>query len=155
VTFRLLLPSTRSFCDQLETCQFSASHISFSTTTGQSLQIGTQWCATICSAQCTPSPCPGIPCAIGGGVAVTTVEQTWDGSYYESSTCGQGMACVIPRHVPPGHYVARVCATPGTLAESDGGPPSCMATGPQECVDVPFDLPGPSPIEVSLPDVAP
>jgi hypothetical protein len=53
---------------------------------------------------------------------------------------------------PAGHYVAKMCATPGKLATADGGFPStCTATGPIECIGVPFDFPGPSPIVGTLP----
>jgi hypothetical protein len=153
VTLRLLLPSTRSFCDQLQACQFSATHITLANTFGQPFQISTGFCPTFCSAQCTPQPCPGIACPIGGGVALTTsVEMTWDGSYYDSSTCGSGTTCYIPRFVAPGHYTAQMCATPGTLSDGDAAPPpTCTASGPQECVAVQFEIPGPT-VEASLPE---
>ena len=62
------------------------------------------------------------------------------------------MACYQPGFAPAGHYVARMCATPGTITTADGGFPSkCTATGAVECVDVPFDFPGSSPIIGTLP----
>jgi hypothetical protein len=51
--------------------------------------------------------------------------------------------------VPPGRYAARLCATPGTLADT-----TCTQTGPPECADVAFDLPGPAVVEVPLPGSA-
>ena len=87
-----------------------------------------------------PSPCPGIAC-ITQGVPVTTKDYPWDGSAFATSTCGAKMACYQPGFVPAGHYVARMCATPGTLSSDGGFPQTCTPTGPIECVDVPFDFP--------------
>jgi hypothetical protein len=52
---------------------------------------------------------------------------------------------------PVGTYVARFCATPGTLGTSDGGAQSCAVTGAQECVEVQFDFPSSQPVLVALP----
>ena len=48
-----------------------------------------------------------------------------------------------------------MCATPGTLSDGDAGMPTCTASGPEECAQVQFEIPGPSPIEATLPDAAP
>jgi hypothetical protein len=152
VTLRLDLPSTRSFCDQLQTCAFSAEHISITTASGKTLQLASGLCPTLCSNQCRPIACPAIACPIGGGQAVTQVELAWDGSYFDPGTCGNGNSCVSQRFVLPGRYTAHMCATPGSLAQtSDVGPSTCTATGPEECVDVQFELPGPPVVEVPLP----
>ncbi len=161
VSFRLLLPSTRSFCDQQQHCGGPFPyHIGFSTESGERLPLTTTgWCTPDCS--CQPHPCPLHPPIICAGpptgMAVTKVEGSWNGYYNESSTCGDGTACYNTKYVLPGRYVAWLCATPGTLTETesaaDGGAPTptCTATGPEECVQVPFNIPGPSPIEVPLP----
>jgi len=156
VTLRLDLPDTRTFCDQLATCAFSTTHITIATVAGQVLQLSPGFCPTLCGAQCQPQLCPAIACPIGGGQAVTQVSLIWDGSYYESGTCGSGTSCVSKRFVLPGRYVANMCATPGTLSQGDAGPTAtCTATGQQECIAVTFELPGPPTIERALPDVAP
>ncbi|HXU05901.1 MAG TPA: hypothetical protein VN903_33335, partial [Polyangia bacterium] len=115
-------------------------------------------CAPQCgdAHQCLPDgPCPGYAtCLPTGpvGVAVTSVETTWNGSYVEWASCGDGIACYDPRYVRPGRYFARLCVTPGTLTVTDSfGPPTCTPTGAEECVDVAFDLPGPALVEVPLP----
>jgi hypothetical protein len=161
VSFRLQLPSTRSFCDQQLFCGGPLPyHIGFSTESGEPLSVTTTgWCPQDCS--CTYQPCPLIPThtCVGPptGVAITKVEGSWDGAYFESSTCGDGTACTSGNYVPPGRYVAWLCATPGTVTETDGAPgnapptPTCTATGPEECVQVPFDIPGTRLIEVTLP----
>jgi hypothetical protein len=152
VTLRLVIPAGRSFCDQSSTCG-GTSHITILNNAGQPVGISIPSCSTICSAACTPVPCPLIAC-IQEGVAVKTTELQWDGSSYSTSTCGNRMTCYQPGFAPAGHYVARMCATPGNIANGDGGVPSlpvCTASGPVECVDVPFDFPGPSPIVGTLP----
>src|SRR4029077_8377629 len=156
VTLRLDLPDTRTFCDQLATCAFSAQHITIATIAGQTLQLSAGFCPTLCGDQCRPQSCPAIACPIGGGQAVTQVALTWDGSYYESGTCGSGTSCLSRRFVLPGRYVANMCATPGTLSQGDASPTeTCTASGTPECVAVTFKLPGPPTIARALPDVPP
>ena len=165
VTIRLLLPSAQTFCDQTDGC-VGRQHI-FIGRDPATLPAGSTaapyasyTCAPRCSDNCVQEYCPVptiIPCPIrplGVGEAVTNVEITWDGSYSESSTCGANVACYNPRFMPPGRYYARMCVTPGTLSQTDGdAPQTCMQTGAEECVDVPFDLPGPRLIEVPLPPI--
>jgi len=149
VTLHLALASTTSFCDPPEVA-CSPSHIGITTLAGQALQVVTGTCPLICSSQCVPPPCADGQCP-PSGQAVTEATLTWDGSYYESSTCGQGWGCWMRKFVGPGRYFAHMCATPGMLGQGDGGWPTCTATGQQECVDTPFDFPGPSTVEATLP----
>ena len=148
VTVRLLLPTDRTFCDLVDGCS-APTHVTFGTAPGTSLAgYASQYCSVDC-ATCRPTPCPAIPpCrpSVAVGVAVTNVEATWDGSYIDSSTCGSGTTCYAPHYVTPGRYYARLCVTPGTMMTDT----TCTQTGPQECVDTQFDLPGPSPIVVPL-----
>jgi hypothetical protein len=149
-TLRLVIPSDKSFCDQTTGCGDDA-HITVSDAAGAAVSMGIPWCSTLCSAACMPSPCPGIAC-ISQGFAVKTMEFQWDGSAVTGGTCGKNMGCIQPGFVPAGHYVAHMCATPGTLTSPDGGGvPSCTATGAIECVDVPFDLPSTTVAEGQLP----
>jgi len=148
VTLGLLLTPGQSFCDVIDRCSYPT-HVFIGKDPGNWLTTGaSSVCGVECST-CAAQPCPAyaaIICqAITTGAAVTNVEATWDGSYVESSTCGSGTACYSPRFVPPGRYAARLCATPGDMTDT-----TCTPTGPEECVDVPFDLPGPSPIVVPL-----
>ena len=69
---------------------------------------------------------PVIACPAGNyGVAVTDYDVTWDGSYVESGACEPSGASppLMPdaKVAPAGTYVARFCATPGTLSTPDGG----------------------------------
>jgi len=151
VTLRLRLQSGETFCDQVQPCG-GASHVAIRTGAGQWLRTEAGWCATPCSSECPRSPCSTIACAgPGTGVELLEIVQTWDGAYLESSVCGETIACTIPRFAPPGHFVARLCATPGALSTASAGPPTCSAMAEAKCVEVPFDLPGPSPVEAVLP----
>jgi hypothetical protein len=148
VTLRLQLTPGQSFCDVIEGCSYPT-HVLIGKESGSWLTVGTASpcgvaCST-CQSQRCPAEAPIICAAAATGAAVTSVEATWDGSFVEQSTCGTGTACHSDRFVPPGRYVARLCATPGTLSGA-----TCTPTGPQECADVPFDLPGPSPIVAPL-----
>ena len=100
VTLRLDLPSTTSFCDPLQYGVCFDNHISIRTPAGQMLEVDTGGCSLVCSSQCVAPPCTDGIC-VSGGHAITQVEKTWDGSYYLSSTCGQGLGCVIPKFVLP------------------------------------------------------
>jgi hypothetical protein len=151
VTLRLLLQPPETFCDQVQPCGSSA-HVAIRDDDGHWLRTEKGWCATPCSKECPHPACSTIACAgPGTGVEIHEIEQTWDGGYLESSYCGDTIACYMPRFAQPGHFVARLCATPGALGTSSAGPPTCSVVAPSKCVEVPFDLPGPSPIEAILP----
>jgi hypothetical protein len=154
VTLRLLLTPGQSFCDVVDQCSYPT-HVFIGKEPGNWLTTGR---ASVCGVDC--STCVAPPCAAlatpvicapaATGVAVTNVEATWDGSYVQQSTCGAAATtCTSTRFVSPGHYAARLCATPGTLADN-----TCTPTGPQECSEVTFDLPGPAVVDVPLPGSA-
>jgi hypothetical protein len=82
----------------------------------------------------------------------TGAQLDWDGSSYTASTCGANVGCYEKTQVPAGHYIARMCGTPGKVDNADAGfQASCVASGPLACVDVPFDYPGPTPVVGNLP----
>ena len=150
----LLLPSKRSFCDQRRSAAArSRATSAFLTPSGEPLpRRSTGWCPQDCSNSASvpldsADPVRRPPT----GVAVTKVEGTWDGSYVECVDCGDGIAC-IQRHVRAagalrGGHVRDPGDAHGDGCTADGGAPTptCTATGPQECVEVPFNIPGPSP----------
>ena len=151
VTFRLRLPSARSYCDLVNGCFGEPEHVSIATTAGSWLPLSVGLCEIDCSGSCVVHPCD-LLCPIGTAVALTQVEKTWDGSFYPSSTCGNSTPCTDMRYVAPGRYRARLCATPGVVSTAQAGNQTCTPTTPQECVETMFDIPGPSPIEMALPD---
>jgi hypothetical protein len=157
VTLQVGLPPGQTFCDENPACT-STQHLWVSTGSGDPLSLESVGCATSCSA-CAPTPCPEIPviaCPAGSsGNAVISSTFTWDGSYVESGSCkttsAVTIACMASKFAAPGIYVARFCATPGTLSEPDGGGQLCTPTGTQACVEVPFAFPSSQPVVISLP----
>jgi hypothetical protein len=156
-TLRISLPPTQSFCDENPSCT-TTQHLWISDATGQTLQLGSVGCQLDCRS-CTYPPCPEVPviaCPAGNfGVPVTDYDFTWDGGYVASGGCtgttgATALACVYGNYASPGKYVARFCATPGTLGTSDGGAPVCTPTGAQECVEVGFLFPSSQPVMITL-----
>lgn len=90
---------------------------------------------------CRAVPCPSTPCP-GVGVAVTHAELDWDGSYYETGVCGQGVSCVTRKIAAPGRYVADVCATRGERTNDSIGFPVCIESGERACASVELSYPG-------------
>jgi hypothetical protein len=152
VTLRLNLPSSTFFCDV--SCGGVAPHISIYTVGKQRVPIEIPSCLTMCTDQCQPVSCPVGGACLLTGVAVSGAELKWDGRSYPTSTCGAGVACYQPTFVPAGQYIARMCATPGVLTSLNPEASSvvCNATGPQECVEVVFNLPSNGVVEGALPD---
>jgi hypothetical protein len=148
-TFQLVIPADKSYCDQSSTCA-SNGHITILDASGRAVTLGIPWCSTICSSACMPSPCPGIAC-LEQGFPVKSTSFDWDGSAFATSTCGAKMDCYQPGFAAAGSYVARFCATPGTLSSDGGAPQTCTATGPIACVDVAFDFPSATPVVGQLP----
>jgi hypothetical protein len=145
VTLRLVIPGDHPFCDRCA----GMSHFTIFDSVGEILVTNIPSCSATCS-PCAPTVCPPIAC-IPQGLPVNN-DFTWDGTSTTTSTCGNKMACFQPGFAPAGHFMTRMCATPGVLTTADGGSPStCTATGLIECVDVSFDLPGPSPVVGTLP----
>jgi hypothetical protein len=148
VTFHLVVPGTESFCDQLDSCSDSLSHLRIRTNTGQALTLPpspdcTASCSNVCQNNCSLIYCQKR------GVAVTTGDQPWDGRNVIPSTCGAD--CLVPTFAPAGPYTAQLCATPGALTTADGGQPACTATGPEACGPiVAFTFPSATPIDLSL-----
>lgn len=112
---------------------------------------------------CGYTPCETCeaPACIGAGCLPTPREVndeqvSWDGSYQEEGSCGDAnAACHNLRYVPPGRYLARMCATPGSIvtapADETGIETTCEPSGPDECVEVEFDYPSADPVEGRLP----
>jgi hypothetical protein len=148
VTLRLLLPQGQQFCDIINNCS-GPTHFFVGKESGNWLPFNPGPCGGgVPCHTCMPLPCAAGACDPGPiSLPVTNVESTWDGSYVDWSTCGSGARCYSPRFVAPGRYVARLCATPG-VTDADGI--TCMQTGPEECVETTFDLPGPTLVEVPL-----
>jgi hypothetical protein len=163
VTLQIVLPPGQSFCDENPSCQ-TTQHLWLLTAAGQELALYAVGCIPSCST-CAPIPCPDIPviaCPAGNfGVSVTNSSFTWDGSYTESGSCeptntntsvgAVALSCADTKVAAAGSYLARFCATPGTLSAPDGGVQVCTPTGAQECVETRFDFPSTQPVLITLP----
>jgi hypothetical protein len=150
VTLRLRLAAGVSYCDQGTYCG-GTSHISIRTAAGAPLNTVQSFidCPTACDT-CQRPPCPGIAC-IEQGIPVKDEERTWDGRYWELSSCGSpSTQCLRPRFAPRGRYIAHMCATPGILQTADGGRTFCTKTADTECIEVAFDLPSSAAVEGKL-----
>jgi hypothetical protein len=157
-TLRLTLPPRQSFCDENPSCT-TTQHLWILDASGVAFRLGTIGCQVDCSS-CTAPPCletPVIACPAGNfGVAVSSYDFIWDGSYVENASCAPSTGalainCADGKFAPPSMYIARFCATPGTLGTPDGGTQTCTATGAQECVEVGFPFPSTDPVVITLP----
>jgi hypothetical protein len=147
----LQLPANKSFCDdESGRCGPPLPHITI-LANGQPLVLQQPTCATSCSGRCEPVACP-TNCLLTPSGPVTGPTLTWDGSTYPLSKCGQGTECYSGLvKAPAGKYVARMCATPGTLTMANAAGATCTPTGPTACVDVPFDYPSTATVVGHLP----
>ena len=148
VTLTFEVPSSKTYCQQGE-CGASSS-IAIKDASGTVLLRSPGDCYTPCDT-CQALPCPGYACQ-PQGYAVKGESFEWDGTYWKSGTCGASSSCLAHQFATPGKYTAVMCATPGTLETSDATQVAqCVASGPAECVEVPFDFPTSQPVIGKLP----
>lgn len=152
VTFVLTTMSDGAFCDQL-TCGGGNQHLTITTPSGDVLNWpGGVGCGTDCST-CRQLACPelAIACPAPEGVVYKGGTVTWDGSFNATSTCGAAnTSCLAPKYAAPGSYVARFCATVGTVTQPDGGLPVCNTNGFQQCTETTFDFPGAGTVQLEV-----
>jgi hypothetical protein len=154
VTFVLTTPPSISFCDQ-RSCGDGNPHLSIWTTDGTEINWqGGGGCLPSCD-ECEPVACPLLPifCPAPEGFAYTGATLTWDGVDTNNSlTCGDAhTTCSRTSYWHPGGYVARFCATPGTVSQPDGGFPVCTATGVPVCTETIFQFPAAGTVTLTLP----
>ena len=147
VTLKFEVPSAKSYCQQGE-CGASSSVV-IKDASGKALMRYPGDCYTPCDT-CQALPCPGYACQ-PQGYAITGETFDWDGTYYAQNTCGGSTSCLAHSYAQPGKYTAVMCATPGTLAPDANQVDQCTATGPAECVEVPFDFPTDKTVTGTLP----
>ncbi len=152
VTFVLTTPAGTSFCDQI-TCGGGNPHLSILTTDGTALNWqGGGSCTPDCDS-CQPVACPEIAifCPASQGVAYTGGTMTWDGSVTTMSTCGAAHgACARSGFEHPGQYVAKFCATLGTVSQPDAGLPVCNGNNVEQCIQTTFDFPAAGTVQLAL-----
>ncbi|HVY40419.1 MAG TPA: hypothetical protein VHM31_20915 [Polyangia bacterium] len=155
VTFVMSTPPGLAYCDQLS-CAGGPTHLSITDAAGRTLYPSAGICGTTDCGTCRALVCPltgPVFCPAPEGVVYAGGTTTWDGSYLADSTCGSAhAACSQPRFATPGRYVAQYCATPGDVTHPDAGHlPICTATGATQCVQIPFDFPSGTPVQLILP----
>jgi len=149
VTLKLVVSSTKSYCVQTDTCSYFDA-ITIKDSFGHVVQRWVGDCNYVDCQSCQQLACPGYACQ-PQGVAIDGETLTWDGSYFGPSTCGAGQVCTGKLYMPAGSYTAVMCATPGDLAPDSSNVMQCTNTGPQECVEVPFEFPSSQPYTGTLP----
>jgi hypothetical protein len=152
VTFDVHVAPGSSFCDNVDVCN-PVSHFGVRDASGRTLPLRLPFCAYRCTAECSPPICPGIACIPMMAAVFTGGQFMWGGAYYEGGTCGANVPCSYyePRYAPAGRYVATFCALPGSPS-TNPAEPQCVRPAGQTatCVDVPFELPSATPIDVTL-----
>jgi hypothetical protein len=157
VTFVLSVAPGTPFCDQLS-CGSSSGHLVISDESGQVVPPAGSPCTGVACDSCLPIACPllAVLCPAPEGVPYVGSTSTWDGAYTGSSTCGASQtSCFETRYAPPGRYLARFCATPGTVTQPDAGLPVCTASGPTACTETWFDFPAAAQVQLTLPAAEP
>jgi hypothetical protein len=148
VTLRLVVAPGAPYCEF--SCGFPTTHITILTAAGHQLETMAPPCRMACVADCErPGECGACD---QRAVDFTGEERSWDGRTFTISMCGRYQtACYQQSFAPPGHYIARMCATPGVFQSSaDNQPPTCRLIGGEQCIDAPFDLPGKKVVQVML-----
>src|SRR5581483_8551371 len=112
--------------------QCSSNWLTVSTMSGA--PVGTApLCGVRCST-CVAIPCPPLPCFIPQPLPAGGATMTWDGTNWTQSTCGAQLSCAQQQCAPPGHYVARMCASPAVVNGLTSM--QCSLDPPPTCVDV-------------------
>jgi hypothetical protein len=151
ITLTLDVPADKPYCDQTMACA-APTHFQILNAAGQPVAFSMPFCSTMCMPNCLPVACPLGVCIAPHGTMFTGAQMNWDGSVYTMSTCGMNVGCYNKSQAPAGKYIARMCGTPGKLDNPDAGfQANCVASGPQVCIDVSFDFPGPTPVVGKLP----
>ncbi len=134
-TFQLDVVGDTPYCDA-SGCD--ASFLSITREDGTPVDIR-GGCVASCD-DCRPIACPAA-CRPPGTIGATGVTSTWNGTTFETSTCGQGTQCAKTHCAAPGTYVAHMCGYPSK--PQDGGVSGvCQAvTQTPTCTDVPFTWP--------------
>jgi hypothetical protein len=104
-----------------------------------------QECTTTCD-ECIPTACRCIPAQTMKAQGETLA---WKGTYWQPSTCKDAAACVNSRCLPPGKYIATMCASRRT--SDAGGVDSCTSDAQPICTDVEFDYPSATVVEGVIP----
>ncbi len=118
--------------------------MTISSTSGADMPIAKP-CETMCS-DCVPVACPAL-CVAPQTMKPDGESLTWDGTFWQASTCGAGTSCREKACAAPGRYKVTMCAArrishAGTF---------CMPSAAPTCIDLDFDYPSATTVEGTLP----
>jgi hypothetical protein len=123
--------------------QCSLSWMTVTSLTGESMPIELP-CETTCG-DCLPVGCPAL-CIAPQPMKLDGESLTWDGTYWQASTCGANVACRQKTCAAPGRYRVKMCAA---RRSSDAGP-FCMPSATPTCTELEFDYPSSAIVEGTL-----
>lgn len=109
---------------------------------------------TLSCGTCTFEGCPSPPECEYYELSDQGDTESWDGTYFTSSTCGpSAAACDLTNCASPGQYTYTVCAFPNPdPASSSTGCAQASSSINPTCIPVVFDYPTNAPMVVTLPD---
>jgi hypothetical protein len=101
-------------------------------------------CFSMCN-DCRVVSCPGL-CPAPQPMNPDGERLTWDGTFYQPSTCGAQITCRLRQCALPGKYSVKMCATRSGV---DGGQPfACSGVStPETCTTLDFDYPSADVVE--------
>ena len=135
-TFELHVAGDTTYCDG-SGCDGSFLSITREDGTPVSIDGG---CITSCSA-CQPVACSAA-CRAPSTIGAAGLTGTWNGTTYETSTCGQGSQCAKPHCVAAGTYVAHMCGYASSQQDGGASIGVCQAaTQTATCADITFTWP--------------
>jgi hypothetical protein len=119
----------------------SASWMTISSLSGVPMPIE-QPCETMCG-DCMAIGCPAI-CVQPRTMAFGGERLTWDGTFWEASTCGAGTACRQKACAAPGRYTVKMCVS------RRGADLACEPSADPFCGPIDFDYPSSTPVEMMI-----
>lgn len=146
VELRLVLDAATSYCDVTQSC-VSPGHFKIRRDGLDAATFSVFSCTWTRCETCSMPPCMNIYCDTQGLAISGTLTQAWDGGTWAEGTCDDSAPCIAGAYLPPGDYVAVMCATPGEPS-ADGA--TCENVRPEQCVEVPFTFPDDAVVEGAL-----
>jgi hypothetical protein len=144
ITLRMV-PSS-SGTNPTQYCDACSAWLSISPVGGSPVALGFPCGAVDCNT-CSATPCPAVPACIPQLLSTDGLALTWNGTVF-TDVADCGASCVASECMPPGRYVAQMCATKAESVTPD----SCTPSSTLVCAPpVEFTLPGDGEFEAQLP----
>jgi hypothetical protein len=149
VTFRIKSPNGTPYCT--DRCRIFATSIA-PADGGADLVIRPNPCFNRCDF-CAPGICPtDAACPFPEPLNPEGHTYTWYGDFYRATTCGaQPISCNDRICAAPGQYVVTMCAAKQLTEGGTDARAACSPDSMLTCVEVPFEYPTMSMVDVELP----